>query len=632
MNIIIPLGGLGQRFKDDGYTKPKPLINIFGKEMIFHLIDNLFPQENDNIFLIYNKELNKYSFNTILKDKYKKIHLIELNKQTEGAAETILYGLNQIEPNLLKNKCVLLDCDTFYHINILDIYRNQNNNAVFCFKDNQDKPIFSYLKINNNIIEDIKEKIKISEYANTGCYCFEKGFLLKKYCENIIEKNIREKGEFYTSCVIKEMLLDNHIFHPNIINLKDFSCVGTPLQLKIYCSSFKNNYNKRFCFDIYKTLLSYPEIYDDYTTIKPNIKNIDYLKYLKNLGHTIILYTSIGMKRYEGNIGLIYKNISKYTFDNLEKYNIPFDEIYFGKPYADFYIDELGVNSCEDLEKQLGFYKIDVKERYFNEIKTENMEIIIKKSECNSDKIKGEIFYYKNIPPSIRKYFPIFINHTENSYSIEKINGITLSYLFVNESLSEDIFLKYLLLLKEIHSLNTDDNIENENIPIYDNYSKKLEERYKNYNYSKFIDSNLVYTELLKYLFDYEKNKYGKIGIIHGDSVFSNCLIDQNNSFKLIDMRGKLNNETYTIYGDIFYDYAKIYQSLIGYDEILFDKIVSNDYKKKLMYIFENFIESNYSKEYIFKIKMLTKSLLFTLIPLHNNDKCEYFYNLISIN
>jgi hypothetical protein len=31
MNIIIPLGGFGKRFKNDGYTTPKPLINIFGK-------------------------------------------------------------------------------------------------------------------------------------------------------------------------------------------------------------------------------------------------------------------------------------------------------------------------------------------------------------------------------------------------------------------------------------------------------------------------------------------------------------------------------------------------------------------------------------------------------------------------
>ena len=38
MIIIIPIGGIGQRFKDNGYKKPKALINIYGRnnENPFH--------------------------------------------------------------------------------------------------------------------------------------------------------------------------------------------------------------------------------------------------------------------------------------------------------------------------------------------------------------------------------------------------------------------------------------------------------------------------------------------------------------------------------------------------------------------------------------------------------------------
>ena len=627
MNIIIPLGGLGQRFKEDGYTKPKPLINIFGKEMIFHLIDNLKLKENDKLFLIYNKELNKYSFNIILQNKYKNINLIELNKQTEGAAETILFGLNNMKNDLLNNKCVLLDCDTFYHIDILEIYREQINNSIFCFKDYQDKPLFSYLNIiNNNIIIDIKEKIKISEYANTGCYCFKNGNILKEYCKIIIDKNIKEKGEYYISCVIKEMLKDNYIFNSNIIKNSDFSCVGTPLQLKIYSSNNLNNIKKkRFCFDLDKTLVSTPYIENDYRSVRPINKNIEYLKFLKNLGHYIIIYTSRGMKTHNGNIGLIMKDISKITFDTLEKFNIHYDEIYFGKPYADYFIDDLSINAYEDLEKQLGFYKTDIKERYFNEINSDKMDIITKKS--NNKKIEGEIYYYKNIPNEIKKFFPIFINNGNNWYSIEKINGLTLSYLYVNESLSEDLLNKYLLLLNDIHKLY---KTNNEELNIYNNYSKKIKERYNNYNYIIFNNSELIYNKLINYFDNYEKENKGIFGIIHGDSVFSNCIIDENNNFKLIDMRGKIDDKL-TIYGDILYDYAKVYQSLIGYDEILFDKIISNDYKTKLLNIFIKFIENKLGIEYLEIIKMITNSLLFTLIPLHQDEKCILFYNLIDI-
>ena len=54
MNIIIPLGGKGERFFKDGYTDPKPLIQILNKQMIFYVLDNLNICEEDRIFIIYN--------------------------------------------------------------------------------------------------------------------------------------------------------------------------------------------------------------------------------------------------------------------------------------------------------------------------------------------------------------------------------------------------------------------------------------------------------------------------------------------------------------------------------------------------------------------------------------------------
>ena len=37
-------------------------------------------------------------------------------------------------------------------------------------------------------ITAIKEKVKISDWANTGCYCFRDGQQLLKYCAQIIER------------------------------------------------------------------------------------------------------------------------------------------------------------------------------------------------------------------------------------------------------------------------------------------------------------------------------------------------------------------------------------------------------------------------------------------------------------
>ena len=60
MVIIIPLGGIGKRFSELGYSDPKPLIKALGKEIIFWLIDCLKIKNKDKIYIIYNKSLEYY--------------------------------------------------------------------------------------------------------------------------------------------------------------------------------------------------------------------------------------------------------------------------------------------------------------------------------------------------------------------------------------------------------------------------------------------------------------------------------------------------------------------------------------------------------------------------------------------
>ena len=258
MNIIIPLGGNGERFKKQNYNLPKPLIKIFDKEMIFYVLDNLKFNIDDKIFIIYNKYLENYNFENIIFNKYPNINLIKLNTQTLGAAETLLFGINHIKKISTHNKCFILDCDTFYTENVLDLYRNINDNAIFYTINTTNNPVYSYIKIENNIIMDIKEKIKISDNANTGIYCFNNILDLETYCKYIIDNNITFKNEFYTSCVINEMIKNNYIFRPIKLNDNYVFGLGTPELLNKYIN---NTY--MFLFDLDGTLVLTDDIYYD---------------------------------------------------------------------------------------------------------------------------------------------------------------------------------------------------------------------------------------------------------------------------------------------------------------------------------------------------------------------------------
>jgi capsule biosynthesis phosphatase len=633
MIVLIPLGGTGERFKQNGYKTPKALINLFGKPMLYYLIDNLNTQNIDFIYIAYNEEYYYYRLENILTKKYPdiKFKFLRLYQNTRGAAETINLALQNLT-NYEDKPILCLDSDNFYTTDIIKLWNGENK--LITFKNYENSNIYSYVKLENDIIVDIIEKNKISDHACCGAYGFSSYKDLQKYTQYVLDNNIKEKNEFYTSVVIKQMLKDNILFKNCEISFKNWHCLGTPLQLKIFynnypkISSFDNLQkisNLRICFDLDNTLVTYPKIENDYTSVEPIIKNVNFLKYLKKMGNTIIIYTARKMKTHNGNIGKSLCDIGKITFETLYNFDIPFDEIYFGKPYADFYIDDLAVNCYDDMEKLLGFYNDTISTREYNDI-IENTIQIFKKM---SNDLSGEIYYYNNIPPEIKDMFPLLIDYDDINkkwYKVEKINGISFTNMFLSELLTSDNLLNIMNSIKRIQNVFVD--YEKIDINIYANYCDKLKDRYNNFDYSCFPDSEQLYNELYSSLENYEKNKLGKLSVIHGDAVMTNILINNFGKIKFIDMRGKIGDRL-SIYGDYLYDFGKLYQSLIGYDKILQCKQISKSYEEEMIKTFEEYFIKLFSYESLQNLKIITKSLLFTLIPLHNNEKCKEYYDLI---
>jgi len=630
MIILIPLGGLGKRFKDLGYKLPKPLINVMGKPIIFWLLDNINMNNMELIYIPYNKELSKYNFEERLLKRYpnNNFKFLKLTENTRGAAETINISLNKLEINDQEILC--LDGDNFYLTDIVSKWNKKNR--IIIFKDNSTETVYSYIKLNKESkVLEIKEKNKISDIACSGAYGFNSWKKLNQYCKKVIDNNIMQKNEFYTSTVIQEMINDSINFDISHVDNDKYICLGTPLHVRLFCNNFPrinalNNekmlQSNRYCFDLDNTLVTFPKIPNDYTSVLPIEKNINFLRYLKRLGHIIIIYTARRMKTHNGNVGKISADIGRITFDTLEKLNIPYDEIYFGKPYADFYIDDLAISSYENLEKELGFYKSDILPRDFNSIENTSIQTCKK----SSTDLSGEIYYYLNIPNQIKDIFPVMLNYDKNNkwYEMEKINGIPISKLYLDQELTKNQLYHIFGSIIRIQSCD----IESKHINIYQNYANKLKKRYEEYDYSKFKNSQLMFNDLYKKLQSYEKDKLGKVTVIHGDTVFTNILINEFGKIKFIDMRGQ-QGDILTINGDWLYDWAKLYQSLVGYDEILEGKYVNLEYKNSLIEYFKELFIEKCSQSDFDNVKLITKSLLFSLIPLHNNDKCIEYYNLI---
>ena len=467
MIIIIPLGGIGKRFSELGYADPKPLIKVLGKEIIFWVLDNLKIKDKDKVYIVYNKDLDNFQFTDHF-GRYPYLNFLRLNKKTQGPVETIYEVTKIIEKNFKNEGILIVDGDTFYRKDIIKKI-NKKNNTIFYHKTKIKEPLFSYIKIKNKKIIDIAEKKKISSNANTGAYYFNNICKFNYYAKKCLKKNKKT----FVSEIFSELLKNQQSIYSEILKETEFACLGTPKQV-IEFSKKKKIEKKRFCFDLDNTLVTFPKILNDYSSVKPKIKNIKFLNFLYSLGHHIIIFTARRMRTHKGDIKKVKKEVEKLTLDQLKAFKINYHKLIFGKPYAHYYIDDLSIHPNENLNTKLGYYEIsDSVTRNFNEVIV-GEKITIKNSK-NVEILNNEIKFLKNLPNKIKSFFPKIKSYGKNFYKMDTISGLKLSYLLINNLLTKDDLENIYRSLITIHSSKT--KISQKNINIYLNYFQKLKTR-----------------------------------------------------------------------------------------------------------------------------------------------------------
>jgi hypothetical protein len=195
----------------------------------------------------------------------------------------------------LGRRTVSLDCDTIYFSDILTRIREMppQHGACFYFPDTGAEPFFSYIQTSLNascleIITDIREKQAISRKANSGAYVFPSARTLRHWAAAVLDSKLDPQndkvGEYYTSQMIEMMIFSGQVPFMGIpISQEDFSCVGTPTQLRNFLRTLRGQSSgmlskkTRFCFDLDMTLVGSPMVSGDYSTCPPLWKNIEVL-------------------------------------------------------------------------------------------------------------------------------------------------------------------------------------------------------------------------------------------------------------------------------------------------------------------------------------------------------------------
>lgn len=111
-----------------------------------------------------------------------------------------------------------------------------------------------------------------------------------------------------------------------------------------------------FIFDIDGTICPIKDKDEEYKDLIPYKEMVEKIVELKKMGYKIILYTSRNMRTYNGDLDKINKFTKPVLIEWLNKWNIPYDEIIFGKPWPGhkgFYVDDRTIRPKELLNNDL---------------------------------------------------------------------------------------------------------------------------------------------------------------------------------------------------------------------------------------------------------------------------------------
>ena len=105
---------------------------------------------------------------------------------------------------------------------------------------------------------------------------------------------------------------------------------------------------KRLVLDLDNTLTIESKL--PYSEKLPNNAVVEQCREYKSLGFEIVIFTARNMRTYNANQGKIAAHTLPVIIDWLRKNNIPYDEIFIGKPWCGedgFYVDDKAIRPDE---------------------------------------------------------------------------------------------------------------------------------------------------------------------------------------------------------------------------------------------------------------------------------------------
>ena len=244
LNIVLPIAGYAQRFKDAGYNMPKPLIMADGRHIIDWAMDSidlsdLNESEYKLIFIVRLDHIYDFSIDEILRQKFgSNIEIVTVDQVTQGALCTCLLAepfINDQNPLLIYTPDVYFK-DAFNPRSI----EEDLDGLILTFDANS--PAHSYVQLDETGYAVMTaEKRVISKEAAVGVYYYKTGCDFVNYANKVVEEESSKiNGEFYICPMYNDLIQDGKKVKTH--KVQKMHVLGTPAELEF----FINNVSPRF--------------------------------------------------------------------------------------------------------------------------------------------------------------------------------------------------------------------------------------------------------------------------------------------------------------------------------------------------------------------------------------------------
>ena len=207
VNVIIPAAGEGSRFVKAGWKKPKPFIDVDGRPMLDHVIENVVPHGANATVLLRNSHIQDQP-NIVKNFKQTGADILPIENLTEGTACTVLLARKVFDndnPMLVANSDQLVDFNVSDFV--ADCIDRGLDGSILVFRDPTKDPKWSFAKVDEQyLVTEVAEKKPISELATVGIYLFTRGCDFVSAAADMFAANDRVNGEFYTCPVYNHMI------------------------------------------------------------------------------------------------------------------------------------------------------------------------------------------------------------------------------------------------------------------------------------------------------------------------------------------------------------------------------------------------------------------------------------------